>query len=133
MDRDTKKGVVLFDGVCNLCNKSVQLIIKHDKQDYFRFAALDAAYGKAMIARYQINTDSIVLIEGDQAYTESDAALRIAKRLSGIYPLLYVAIILPKFIRDPIYKMIARNRYKWFGKSDACWLPSLHLRQKFLA
>jgi len=77
MDRDTKKGVVLFDGVCNLCNKSVQLIIKHDKQDYFRFAALDAAYGKAMTERYQIDTDSIVLIEGDRAYTESDAALRM--------------------------------------------------------
>lgn len=130
---DTSKGVVLFDGICNLCNQSVQLIIRKDKRDYFRFAALDSAYGKAMISRYNITADSIVLIENDRAYTQSDAALRIARRLSGIYPVLYAAVVLPKFIRDRIYGIIARNRYRWFGRQEVCWMPSPQLRQKFLA
>ncbi len=129
----TAKGVVLFDGVCNLCNRSVQLIIKQDKRDYFRFAALDSDYGKCMISRYQVAADSIVLIENDHAYTQSDAALRIARRLSGIYPVLYIAMIIPKFIRDRIYCFIASNRYRWFGKSQSCWMPSPDLSKKFLA
>lgn len=129
----TEKGVVLFDGVCNLCNQSIQLIIKRDKQDYFRFAALDSDYGRAMVSRYQVATDSIVLIEKEQAYTQSDAALRIARRLSGIYPLLYAAMLIPKFIRDGIYRLIARNRYRWFGKRQSCWMPSAQLSKKFLA
>lgn len=130
---DTGKGVILFDGVCNLCNHSVQLIIKRDKQDYFRFAALDSDYGKAMVARYHITTDSIVLIEHGQVYTQSGAALRIARRLSGIYPVLYAAMIIPKFIRDPIYRLIARNRYRWFGRRQSCWMPSAALSKKFIA
>ncbi|RYD95177.1 MAG: DUF393 domain-containing protein [Sphingobacteriales bacterium] len=130
---DTEKGVVLFDGVCNLCNHSVQLIIKQDKQDYFRFAALDSDFGKAMSSKYHIAADSIVLIEKDQVYTQSDAALRIARHLSGIYPVLYAAMIIPKFIRDRIYRLIARNRYRWFGKRQACWMPSAQLSKKFLA
>lgn len=129
----TVKGVILFDGVCNLCNQSVQLIIKQDKKDYFRFAALDSDYGRMMVSKYQLTTDSIVLIENEQAYTQSDAALRIARRLSGIYPLLYATMIIPKFIRDRIYRLIARNRYRWFGKRQSCWMPSAQLSKKFLA
>lgn len=129
----TEKSVVLFDGVCNLCSQSVQLIIKQDKQDAFRFAALDSDYGRAMVAKYQVAADSIVLIENEQAYTQSDAALRIARRLSGIYPLLYAAIVIPKFIRDRVYRLIARNRYRWFGKRQSCWMPSPQLSKKFLA
>lgn len=130
---DTEKGVVLFDGVCNLCNQSIQLIIKQDKQDYFRFAALDSGYGRTMVDKYQVATDSIVLIENGQAYTRSDAALRIARRLSGVYPLLYAAMVIPKFIRDHVYRLIARNRYRWFGKRQSCWMPSPQLSKKFLA
>ncbi|MBL7704659.1 MAG: DUF393 domain-containing protein [Taibaiella sp.] len=129
----TGKGVVLFDGVCNLCNQSVQLIIKQDKQDYFRFAALNSDYGRMMVSKYQVAADSIVLIENEQAYTQSDAALRIARRLKGLYPLLYAAIIIPKFIRDRVYRLIARNRYRWFGKRQSCWMPSAQLSKKFLA
>ncbi len=129
----TVKGVILFDGVCNLCNQSVQLIIKQDKKDYFRFAALDSDYGRMMVSKYQLTTDSIVLIENEEAYTQSDAALRIARRLSGIYPLLYATMIIPKFIRDRIYRLIARNRYRWFGKRQSCWMPSAQLSKKFLA
>lgn len=129
----TEKGVILFDGVCNLCNQSIQLIIKRDKQDYFRFAALDSDYGRMLVAKYQVTADSIVLIEKEQAYTQSDAALRIARRLSGLYPLLYAAMVIPKFVRDRVYRLIARNRYRWFGKRQSCWLPSPQLSKKFLA
>lgn len=127
------KALVLFDGVCNLCSSSVQLIIKNDPGDYFRFASLQSDIGKAILEQYQIKTDSIILVENDRVYTQSSAALRIARRMKGAFPLLYGFVILPRFLRDAVYGFIARNRYKWYGKKEACWLPSPQLKNKFIA
>lgn len=129
------QSIVLFDGVCNLCNGAVTFLIRNDKNDRFRFAALQSEMGVDLTTKYGIDTqevDSIVLIENDKAYVRSDAALRIAKRMSGAYPLLYVFVIIPRFLRDPIYKWVARNRYRWFGKKDQCMIPTPELKAKFL-
>lgn len=129
------KAIVLFDGVCNLCQSSVQLIVQHDKQAYFQFASLQSEIGKSLLAQHHINiakTDSIVLIDNDKAYTHSTAALRIAKQLDGLFKLLYVFIIIPTPFRNLVYNLIARNRYQWFGKKEQCWLPSPELKNRFL-
>lgn len=126
-------ALVLFDGVCNLCSSSVQLIIKNDRKDYFRFASLQSDLGAALKLQHNITADSIVLVEDGQVYTQSSAALTIASRLKGAYPLLYGFMILPRFIRDAVYAWIARNRYRWFGKKEACWIPTPELKNKFIA
>lgn len=129
------KAIVLFDGVCNLCQSSVQLIIQHDKQAYFQFSSLQSEIGKSLLAQHHFNiaeTDSIVLIENDKAYTHSTAALRIAKQLDGLFKLLYVFIIIPAPFRNVVYNLFARNRYQWFGKKEQCWLPTLELKNRFL-
>ena len=129
------KHIVLFDGVCNLCNGAVLFIIKRDKKDRFRFAALESDLGKELLARHNIDPskiDSIVLISGDSAFAKAGAALRIAKYLTGLWPLLYSLVIIPKFIADAVYDFIARNRYKWFGKKDSCMIPTPELKSKFL-
>lgn len=129
------KHIVLFDGVCNLCNGAVLFIIKRDKKDRFRFAALESDLGKELLARHNIDPgkiDSIVLISGDSAFAKAGAALRIAKYLTGLWPLLYSLIIIPKFIADAVYDFIARNRYKWFGKKESCMIPTPELKSKFL-
>ena len=128
--------VILFDGVCNFCNSSVNLIIKKDKKNIFRFAPLQSEIGVKLLLHYGIDpllTDSIVYIEGGKAYTRSTAALRIARHMKGIYSLLYGFIVLPRFMRDPFYNLIARNRYKWFGKKDSCMVPTPEVRQKFIS
>lgn len=126
----TNHGIVLFDGVCNLCNSSVQFIIKRDTKDYFRFDSFQSYIEKGN--SLPINEDSIIIIENGQFYSRSTAALRIAKRLNGLWKLLYVFIIVPPFIRNAVYDYIARNRYRWFGKQDSCMMPSSELREKFL-
>lgn len=129
------KKIILFDGVCNLCNTSVTLVIKRDRKDSFRFAALQEEPGLLLIRKYHIDpstTDSIVLIQNERAYTKSSAALRIARHLGGIYTLLYVFIIVPPFIRNWVYDYIAKNRYKWYGKKESCMIPTPELRRKFL-
>lgn len=129
------KHIVLFDGVCNLCNGAVLFIIKRDKKDRFRFAALESDLGKELLARHNIDPskiDSIVLISGDSAFAKAGAALRIAKYLTGLWPLLYSLVIIPKFIADAVYDFIARNRYKWFGKKESCMIPTPELKSKFL-
>jgi predicted DCC family thiol-disulfide oxidoreductase YuxK len=134
-DAMNQPAVVLFDGFCNLCSGSVQFIIKRDPQSKFRFASLQSDFGRQQVARFGFDptqVDSIVLIEGDRVYRQSDAALRIAKQLSGIWPVLYAGIILPRFLRDAIYNWIARNRYRFFGKKDACWIPTPELKSRFL-
>lgn len=128
-------AVVLFDGVCNLCNASVAFILRRDPKAYFRFASLQSrAAAKLLHGRPEIGTglDSIVLLEDGACFTQSTAALRIARRLSGAWPLLYAFIVLPRFLRDPIYNWIARNRYRWFGRRDACMLPGPEIRDRFL-
>lgn len=127
--------IILFDGVCNLCNGSVLFIIRRDPKARFRFASLQSTYGENFLKHNSLSTeeyDSIVLIEGGRFYTQSTAALRIAKRLNGAWPLLYAGIIIPKFIRDAMYNVIAKNRYRWFGKKDACMIPTPALRSRFM-
>ncbi len=128
-------SLILFDGVCNLCNSSVQLIIKNDKKDHFLFASLQSDAGQQILLqnnRENLDFESILLIENGQVYEKSEAILRICKRLSGGYPLLYGFIIIPKIIRDFVYSKIASNRYRLFGKQDVCMIPSQHLKMKFL-
>lgn len=131
-----KEGpVILFDGVCNLCNGSVQYVIRHDRYAIFKFASLQSDSGQQLLHKYhlpQSNFNSFVLIEDDKAYTRSTAALKVAAKLSGIVKLLYGFIIVPAFIRDAVYNFIARNRYKWFGKKDTCMIPTPALKSRFL-
>ena len=127
-------SVILFDGVCNLCNASVQFIIKHDPQVQFRFASLQSETGQRMRLDHGIDprNDSIILVENDHAYTHSSAALRVARRLSGGWSVFYAFIVVPRFIRDVVYRFIAHNRYRWFGKQDVCMIPTPTLRKRFL-
>jgi len=131
------KHIVLFDGVCNFCNDSVRFIIKRDRKDLYRFASLQSKLGQELTAERGIDTenvDSIILIQpGEAYYLKSDAALRIAKNLKGLYPALFIFFYLPRGLRDFFYDIIARNRYKWFGKKEACPMPSAHEQAKFLA
>jgi predicted DCC family thiol-disulfide oxidoreductase YuxK len=129
------KGIVLFDGYCNLCSWSVQFIIKRHQKDYFRFASLQSATARQIRDRLKIplnSTESVVLIENESAYYRSTAALRIAKNLTGLWPLSYSLIIVPEIIRDYIYTVIAKNRFKWFGKRTECYLPKKNEQQLFL-
>jgi predicted DCC family thiol-disulfide oxidoreductase YuxK len=128
-------GIILFDGVCNFCNSSVNFIIDRDTTNCFKFGALQSDEGQALLKKHNQSTDSfdtLMLIEGDMFYTLSTAALRIAKKLSSPWPLCYGFIIIPKFLRDPIYNIIAKNRYKMFGMKDTCRLPTSEERAKFL-
>lgn len=130
------KKIILFDGVCNLCNSAVQFIIKHDKGDVFRFVALQSELGQEILAYIGIDTkniDSIVLYEpGVAYYYKSDAALQIAKNLNGLFSLGIILKIIPTGIRNRLYDYIAKNRYKWYGKKESCMIPTLELKIKFL-
>ena len=131
----TPFSLILFDGYCNLCSGTVQFILKHDRKAKFRFASLQSEYGKSLLQKHQLPTDSFgtfVLVEEDIVFTKSTAALRIVKSLTGMWPLLYVAIIIPRFLRDAIYNLVARNRYKWFGRRDSCWLPKNEWKERFM-
>lgn len=135
MQSETIYKIILFDGVCSLCNGAVTYIIKRDKKNVFKFAALQSEIGKELVSKFKIDTskvDSIILIDGEKHYEKSSAALHIAKHLSGAYPLLFGFIIMPEFIRDSFYDYIAKNRYKWFGKKESCMIPTLELKSKFL-
>lgn len=138
MKENTKnKKIILFDGVCNLCNGAVLFIIKRDRNDKFRFATLQGSLGKKLTDERNIDTakvDSIILIDpGVAYYARSTAALEIAKEFGGLWILLRpLEYILPEKLRDGIYNFIARNRYKWFGKKDQCMIPTPELRAKFL-
>lgn len=127
--------VVLFDGVCNLCNGSVQFILERDRRRTFRFASLQSEAGRALMAAHGLDPDalnSVVLIEGGRARQESSAALGIVKHLPGAWKLLRVLAAIPRPLRDAVYRRIARNRYRWFGKQETCWLPTPELRERFL-
>ncbi|MEO7522862.1 MAG: thiol-disulfide oxidoreductase DCC family protein [Ferruginibacter sp.] len=127
--------IILFDGICNLCNSSVQFVIKHDPGAMYKFASLQSEPGQKLLRQFNLATNdfnSFVLIQGSVAYTKSTAALKVAKQLKGAITLLYGFIIVPAFIRDAIYKFISRNRYKWFGKRDECMIPTPALKERFL-
>ena len=130
------KQLILFDGVCKLCNSSVQFVIKHDKKDKFLFTALQSDIGKRVIKDFNIDTsktDSILLYSPDKGLSlRSTAALNITKQLRFPINTLIIFIIIPNFIRNWIYDLIARNRYKWFGKMDDCMIPTPEIKAKFL-
>ena len=129
-------AIILFDGVCNFCNGSVNFIIERDAEKYFKFAPLQSEIGQKLLQEHGIDktiTDSVVLIEDGRAYIRTTAALRIARKLSGAWRFFYGFIIVPSFIRDVFYKLFAKNRYRMFGKQEACMMPTPEIRERFLA
>ena len=130
------KQLILFDGVCNFCYQTIQKVIKAETKNVFVFASLQSDFGQQILQYLGVNkqTDSIVLYQpGIAYYVESDAVIHIAKKLSGWYPLIQIGQILPKPISNHIYKYVAKNRYKWYGKKDECMIPSAETRSKFLS
>ena len=128
-------AIILFDGVCNFCNSSVNFIIDHDPKGYFQFAALQSEIGQKLQQKYGFDhsaLDTIILIEDGKVYTHSTAVLKIAKKLSGWYPIFYDFIVVPSFIRDPMYDLFSKFRYKIFGKREACRVPTPEERSRFL-
>ncbi|MFO7525482.1 MAG: DCC1-like thiol-disulfide oxidoreductase family protein [Ignavibacteriaceae bacterium] len=131
----TGKKLILFDGVCNFCNFWVNFIIDRDDKDLFRFASLQSDFGQSILKNLNLSTkefDTFVLIESKEYFIKSTAALKVVKDISGWLKILYPFIILPEFIRDLVYNLIAKNRYKIFGKSEVCRIPSEVEKQKFL-
>jgi len=130
-----EKPVILFDGVCNLCNNAVTFVIKRDTQNKFLFASLQGSTGRMLLEKYKIpqhNLSSFVLIDNENVYQRSTAALMVCKQLTGVVKWLYGFIIVPAFIRDAVYNFVAGNRYKWFGKKDSCMIPTAQLQSRFL-
>lgn len=135
-DQVKENPVVLFDGVCNLCNQSVLLIIRYDPSATFKFTSIQSAQGQQLLALHGLDPTalhSIILIMGEKVFQRSRAALEIARRMSGAWPLFYFFIILPPFLRDGMYNLIASNRYRLFGKKDQCMIPTPDLKERFLA
>jgi predicted DCC family thiol-disulfide oxidoreductase YuxK len=127
--------IVLFDGVCNLCNASVDFLIRHDPHARLRFASLQSDLARRLLPAHGLDPgvlSSIVLLDGGRAYTRSAAALRIARRLRLLSPLAYLGAVLPPPLRDGLYDAIAIHRYRWFGKRDTCRLPTPEERSRFL-
>lgn len=127
------KPVILFDGVCNLCTGSVQFILKRDKEKKFMFASLQSNYGQALLKQFDLSTttfNSFILYQDRKIYTRSTAALRMFQQLKG-WKWVKIFWIVPKFIRDGVYNLIAKNRYKWFGQKNVCWLPTIDLKARF--
>ena len=135
MNKQFTHSIILFDGVCNLCNGAVNFVIKRDPGNVFKFTPLQEKQGVLLLKKHAIDAqelDSIVLVENKNVYTKSSAALRIARKMSNLWPLFFVLLIIPSFIRDGVYDFIAKNRYKWFGKKEQCMIPTPGLREKFL-
>jgi predicted DCC family thiol-disulfide oxidoreductase YuxK len=130
------KKIILFDGVCNLCDSAVQFVIEHDINDVFRFVALQSELGQEILKHIGIdpkNIDSVILYEpGIAYYYKSSAAIEIAKNLGGFWHLGTLFRIIPEGIRNQLYDYIAKNRYKWYGKKETCWIPTKELKSKFL-
>lgn len=130
------KSIVFFDGVCNLCNASIDFIIQKDSKNQFLVGALQDSFSKAILSVHKVDEDyldSLVLLEEDQIYYKSTAALKIARKLSGIWPIFYPLIYLPTWLRDPVYDFIGKNRYRWFGKKNTCRIPTPEEKAKFLS
>ena len=127
--------VILFDGICNLCNSAVQFVIKRDKKQRFRFASLQSEQGQQVLDEMQYpltRADSFYLVENGKVFDQSTAALRVVRALQGLWPLLYGFIVVPPFIRDGVYNVIAKNRYRWFGQRNTCIVPTPENRARFL-
>ncbi len=127
--------IILFDDMCTLCSKYVQLVITRDSKGVFKFASLQSETGQQLRRRHGMDPEHIttmVLIEGNQIFTQSDAALRIARHLDGLWKAAVVLWVFPRPIRNWVYQLVARNRYRWFGKRETCWLPSPTVESRFL-
>jgi predicted DCC family thiol-disulfide oxidoreductase YuxK len=130
------QAIVLFDGVCNLCDKSVRFIFRHDPSGHFRFAPLQSEMAQKLLAEAGASApdlNSILLLEEGKVYSCSTAALRIARRLKAPISFLWAGMILPRPLRDAAYRFVAKNRYRWFGQKETCELPPAGLRERFLA
>jgi predicted DCC family thiol-disulfide oxidoreductase YuxK len=127
---------ILFDGVCNFCNTSINFIIDRDSKSIFQFAALQSEVGQELLIKHHLKTtdfDTVILINDEnKIYQKSDAALEIARNLDGFWKMFYIFKILPSFLRNPIYDLVARNRYRIFGRTDACRIPTPELKARFL-
>lgn len=129
------KKIIYFDGVCNLCNSAVRFVVRHDKQAIFTFASLQSDFAQKSLAHTNgqgISRDSVVYQDGEQFYDRSDAVLKIMKDLGGVWKILSVLSIFPKKWRDLAYSYLASHRYQWFGKNDACSIPSRDMKSRFL-
>lgn len=129
-------GLILFDGVCNLCNGFVQFVIRHDPAGRFRFAALQSEAGRQMLAAHghagAMPPETVLLLKNGRLYSHSTAVLHIARGLGWPWRALAVGLLLPAFLRDAAYRFVARNRYRWFGRQESCWLPTPELQARFL-
>lgn len=130
----SRKSIILFDGICNLCNSSINLIIDLDRQKRFKFTSLQSEKGLELLKYHDLNItpETIILIENNKVYQKSEAVLKICKKLIFPLPILYAFIIIPKGIRDIVYDTVAANRYKWFGKKEVCRIPTPELKERFL-
>ena len=129
------KPIILFDGICNLCDGAVKFVIKHDPENQFLFASLQSEAGQRLLKQYKLpleNFNSFILIQDEKVYSKSTGALKVARQIKGVWSWLYIFIIIPAFIRDAVYAWIAQNRYKWFGKKEACMIPTPGLKARFL-
>lgn len=127
--------IIVFDGVCNLCDRSVQFVIRHDHAGIFKFASLQSRAGRELLLKFGLDPHAVntfLLVENNMAYVRSEAALRIAKRLSWPWRMLPICRVVPRPLRDRVYDFIARHRYRWFGKREACMVPTQALRGRFL-
>jgi predicted DCC family thiol-disulfide oxidoreductase YuxK len=127
--------IILFDGICNLCNSSVLFVIRQDRHQKFKFASLQSAYGQQQMQYFHLPSgelSTVLLIKNGKLYQKSNAALEIARNLSGLWPLFYIFKVIPPFIRDGVYDWIARNRYRWFGKKNECMIPTPELKARFV-
>jgi predicted DCC family thiol-disulfide oxidoreductase YuxK len=127
--------LLLFDGVCNLCHGAVQFVIARDPDAHFRFASLQSEYGREIVRREGLPEDvtTVILVEPDgRVSSRSTAALRVATKLGALWPLLGALLVVPRFLRDPVYEFVARNRYRWFGQKESCPLPDPSLADRFL-
>jgi predicted DCC family thiol-disulfide oxidoreductase YuxK len=131
---ENMKAIILFDGICNFCNSSVQFIIKRDPTGYFKFASLQSDTGQQLLKRYGVSKeiDSLIVIEEQKVYIKSKAALQICRKLTGFWRFFSILMVLPPIFRDFLYDRVAKNRYNWFGKSDSCMLPTAEMKKRFL-
>ena len=133
-----RSTILLFDGVCNLCNGVVLFVIDRDRAARVRFAPLQSEVARQLLDEQGLvlppgDPDSVVLLDGGRAYTRSDAALRLAWHLDGAWPLLAIFLLVPRVVRDAAYRLVARYRYRWFGRTETCRVPTPALRERFLA
>ncbi|MCI0507275.1 MAG: DCC1-like thiol-disulfide oxidoreductase family protein [Gammaproteobacteria bacterium] len=135
MPESLEQPVILFDGVCKFCHASVRFVIQRDNRKRFRFCPLQSSRGRQLVKQYSVENSgltSMILLQDNTAYRKSGAALRIARRLRMPWPLLYVFIVVPPFLRDAVYDFIGNHRYQWFGKFDQCWIPDDETQKRFL-